>query len=315
MSNFQNKFLNGATLSTSTGVFNDALLTVEASNGFYREGTIVRIQTNGVLGPILDCPSCSQACGTVKLVGTNVGTYSVSVSLGTSLGASRVRLLGVSSKPMGVDIQFNNSSYNKFSSTNNAYLGVQQAPSPIVMSYFRRALTECSSYTSGSATLANYIWDESSSSFIVDGNTTATVYSNEKLFNAGGNIDQGDLIMYLPKPSPSNLSANIIINIPCAFAASTNFEVEIGCPSSLSSVNVSLVASSSADACNLQDLNQLLYSGPVSGSSGQLAINDWVFSDSNASVLKADGFYKVSGASFDWIQVENGIIIATGGCN
>jgi len=313
MSSFLNKFLNGTTLSNSTGVFNDALLTTEAPNGYYREGTIVRLQTNGILGPILDCPSCSQACGTVKLIGSNVGTYSVSVSLGADVGASRVRLLGVSTKPIGIDIQYLNAVYNKFSATSDNYLGIQQAPSPTVMSYFIRGNTGCSSYTSGSATLSNYIWDEASSSFVADGNTTSTTYNNERLFNVSGNVDQGNLIMYLPKTTITDVSANITINIPCQFVASTNFEVEISCPSVLTSKGSSIKAATSALACDL-GFTTTFFNGPVSGTPGVFEINDWAFSDGNASVLKEDGFYKVEEQTFAWVEVENGIIIAKGDC-
>lgn len=53
------RYLNGESFTSSTGLFIDAELTTPAADGYYSQGGLVRQQVSGVLQAIQPCPSCS----------------------------------------------------------------------------------------------------------------------------------------------------------------------------------------------------------------------------------------------------------------
>jgi hypothetical protein len=71
-------YLNAPSLGSATSVFDDASLTILASDGFYSDGIIAREQVSGVLLPQQTCPSCvSYNCveGTCTDLGDGTGEY------------------------------------------------------------------------------------------------------------------------------------------------------------------------------------------------------------------------------------------------
>ncbi len=52
-------YLNADTLVLATAVFVDEALSMVASDGYYKQDTIVRQQLDGILMPKVTCPSCS----------------------------------------------------------------------------------------------------------------------------------------------------------------------------------------------------------------------------------------------------------------
>ena len=58
MGTFGSYFLNGPTLATSTGIFTDSALTTVAPDGYYSQGTVVRLLQAGILLSRQTCPSC-----------------------------------------------------------------------------------------------------------------------------------------------------------------------------------------------------------------------------------------------------------------
>jgi hypothetical protein len=71
-------YLNAPSLGSATSVFDDASLTILASDGFYSDGIIAREQVSGVLLPQQTCPSCvSYNCveGTCTDPGDGTGEY------------------------------------------------------------------------------------------------------------------------------------------------------------------------------------------------------------------------------------------------
>lgn len=75
-------YMDAATLSLATAVYDNAALTIASADGWYSDGTIVRQQVNGVLLAQAPCPSCTVGVCRTVLIGT------VPVSGGASSSAS-----------------------------------------------------------------------------------------------------------------------------------------------------------------------------------------------------------------------------------
>jgi hypothetical protein len=60
-------YLDGANLSVATAVYLDAGLTYVAPDGFYRNGTVVRQQSTGIL---LDVDTCEECADCIRYIAT-----------------------------------------------------------------------------------------------------------------------------------------------------------------------------------------------------------------------------------------------------
>ena len=115
-------YLNGATLTSSTGVYMDANFVTCAPVGHYSDGVIVRyLDSNCVLGPSIPCPSCEAPCGPVSIVqrGTE-GVYNTTVSLGSGTGAVIITFKP-GAIPDGIYASYNSVIYNALSSEVDGY--------------------------------------------------------------------------------------------------------------------------------------------------------------------------------------------------
>jgi hypothetical protein len=61
MASIVNKYIDSASFETATAVYEDINLISKAVDGVYRNNSQYRIQLNGLLGPLFDCPSCIES--------------------------------------------------------------------------------------------------------------------------------------------------------------------------------------------------------------------------------------------------------------
>ena len=80
-------YINGPSLASATAVFQDALMTICAADGFYSDGSVVREQVGCVLLPQNTCPTCCDdicTSWTYDTTGVGCGTVTYTVCSTTS---------------------------------------------------------------------------------------------------------------------------------------------------------------------------------------------------------------------------------------
>lgn len=296
-------YLNGTTLENSTTVFDNAALTIISADGFYADGSgISREQVSGILGPIQNCPECLTPCGSPIGTGSlNNGVYELNVDLGATLGAVIVKFTPVVI-PDGIRATYNGVLYNKLSSPVDGYHGSTVSGGYTYLGTANACLSAGTTYSN----LIKYKY-KNGVGFQNTGTTTSVTPQAGEISLSGS--DPGVCVMVIPKvaASPNNINIDIV-----GTCSSTAFTVEVECPVLLGAYASSIVAASSTAACG-STVGSTFYNAPVSGTAGNPAINDWVFSDAYGSNVLAQGFYKISGNQY--IQVDaNGVIIAKTNC-
>jgi len=299
-------YINGTTLANSTAVFTNPTLTICAPNGFYSDGSgISREQTDCVLGPIQACPSCTLACGGPIINATEgPGIYSMQVGVGgepTDVGAILINFYPAAI-PDGIKVTYDGIEYNTLSSIVDGYHGGN-----LGYTYIGASTAVCVPVAGTTYALNEYEYINSIG-FVATGApaTNITPGAGELSFSA---VSPGRCTMVIPKTSsiPSLLDISIIGVCP-----DTAFSIDIECPVILTGYPSTLVHPSSSAAC-ADALTEQYYNAPVNGLLGSPALYDWVFEDAYGETILSDGFYGY-GASNQFMQVENGVIIALGTC-
>lgn len=297
-------YLNGTTLSNSTTVFDDAALTIVSADGFYADGSgISREQVSGILGPVQSCPECLTPCGSPIGTGSlNDGVYELNVDLGATLGAVIVKFTPVLI-PDGIRATYNGVLYNKLSSPVDGYHGSTVSGGYTYLGTSNACLAAGTTYSN----LIKYKYKDGVGFQDTGTTTSVTPQAGEISLSSS---DPGDCIMVIPKvaASPNNINIDIVGTCP-----STAFTVEVECPVLLTSFLSSVRGNTQIQACGFVVINTPIYNAPVSGTAGNPAVNDWVFSDAYGSNVLPQGFYKINALEF--IEVDaNGIIIQRANC-
>lgn len=305
-------YLNGTTLSNSTTVFDDAALTIVSADGFYADGSgISREQVSGILGPIQNCPTCLTDCGLGPIThSSGEGVFLLDMDLGDTAsdeGAVIVKFTPASI-PDGIRATYNGVVYNKFSLDNatvGGYKGSTVTNGYTYLGYDSATCLPVAGTTYSGLTEYRY----NGTSFASTGNTQdITPQAGELQLNTVAN--PGTFYMVIPKVSQSIKELNIEISGVCP---TTAFTVEVDCPVLLTSSLSSIVASTQVQACAYVVINTPIYNVPVSGTAGNPAVNDWVFSDAYGSNILAQGFYKINAT--EYIEVDaNGVVIDRANC-
>ena len=58
MASIISKYIDAPDFATATAVYDDITLTSKSADGVYKYNSQYRVQLNGLLGPLFDCPSC-----------------------------------------------------------------------------------------------------------------------------------------------------------------------------------------------------------------------------------------------------------------
>jgi len=300
-------YINGTTLSNSTTVFNDAALTTVSADGFYADGSgISREQVSGVLGPIQNCPECLTPCGSPINTGTtNEGVYILNSDLGASVGAVLVKFTPASI-PDGIRANYNGVTYNKLSSPVDGYHGSTVSGGYTYVGNDSATCVPVAGTTYSNITQYKY---KNGVGYQDTGLTqTITPQAGELSFTTG--TVPGVCVMVIPKVSASPKNINIEMVGLCSLTA---FTVEVECPVLLTSFLSSVRGNTQIQACGFSVINTPIYNAPVSGTAGNPAVNDWVFSDAYGENVLAQGFYKINAT--EYIEVDaNGIVITRANC-
>jgi len=302
-------YLNGTTLSNSTVVYDDAALTIVSADGFYADGSgISREQVSGILGPIQECPECLTPCGSTFNPASGAGVYELNVDLGAARGAVIIKFTPFS-VPDGIKATYRGVFYNKFSSPIDGYHGGQPYGAYTYLGNDVPQPPDSCLPTAGTtySDLTKYKYEDGVGYVDTGLTTSVTPQAGEISLTSGA--APGVCVMVIPKISitPSNIKLDII-----GVCVGTGFNIEVECPVFLTGFDSSLVGVDSASACGFA-LDQTYYNAPVSGTAGNPAINDWVFSDEYGSNVLSQGFYKINATEYIEVDV-NGVVINRANC-
>jgi hypothetical protein len=292
-------YINGVSFSTATAIYTDPQLTTCAPDGFYSFEGVVRELSGCVLQPIGICDECIPPCGQILQVQGNQGFYSLPTSLGSDIGAVAVRFY-TGGIPDGIRVIYDGVIYNKLSCTLDGYHGTTTNDG---FTYLGNADNICVDDGVGGNPLidgspyniSRYEWSPSISDF-VDTGTTETV-----------NVVAGDIstvlgwtgtwaTMVIPKTAqtPTNVLAEI--SAPCPNG--TGWYIEVFCPVVLTPFASTSIEASSTAAC-ASGSPATYYNYPISGTAGNPAVNDFVFSDENGEFPLPAGWYKFGTSAFE----------------
>lgn len=301
-------YMNGVTLATSTALFTDADLTICASDGWYSDGTIVRQLSGCVLGPPADCEACGLNCDAATFTYTDArqNLYTIETNLGTATGAVVVTIdPGII--PKGVRVTYDGTVYNKFSSEDYGLLESATSGNFTVMG-------KSSSACANIADPTTYYLSE----YQFNGSTFVSVPNAENITINSTDLDltadvPNSCVLVIPKTAATPDTLNIEITAQCSYTGTQSFEFTVACATSLTSFSASAVQANAVDAC-AASLTSTFYLVDVSGGSATFpSLHDYVFDDANAVTASSDGYYAVDSGN-SYIQVENGIVVATGSC-
>jgi hypothetical protein len=302
-------YLNGTTLSNSTVVYDDAALTTVSADGFYADGSgISREQVSGILGPIQNCPECLTPCGNPINATSGAGVYELDVDLGTAVGAIIIKFTPFSI-PDGIQATYRGVLYNKLSSPIDGYHGGQPSGAYTYLGNDVPQPPDNCLPIAGTtySNLTKYKYEDGVGYVDTGLTTSVTPQAGEISLTSGA--DPGVCVMVIPKVSmgPKNLTLNMI-----GVCVGTGFNVEVECPALLAGFASSLVGVDAASACGFV-LDKTYYNAPVSGTPGNPAVNDWVFSDAYGSNVLSQGFYKINATEYIEVDV-NGVVINRANC-
>lgn len=301
-------YLDAATLSSATAVYLDELLTVCAPDGFYSDGVITRELVGCSLLPEQICNSCTIPCPITKANNTSEGIYLFNVNTGTNTGAIVIKVLGITNfNPIGVRGIFQSVTYNKLVSP---FDGVHQSSSPFNYTFVGDSSYDCTPPMSGeNYLLQNYIYD--GTNFVNTSSSQSLTVNPFDVSLSTGNPNY--FVMIIPKPSSVVSSLNLYFAVPCD-VTETSYTFNIECPTNLTSISASIQYSSSSFAC-AGSLSETYYYYSLTNSYPNININDYIFTDINGEFPLQDGFYRVdNNGNFEWMQVQDGIVIAMGTC-
>jgi hypothetical protein len=297
-------YLDGTTLLNSQAVFTDQGLTTPAADGFYSDGTISREQVSSLLLAAQNCGSCGVACGGTLSASASQGVYLLDLDVGgtnSDTGAIVITFDPIN-VPDGFKAMYNGLTYNKISSPVDGYHASTVATNH---TYIGTTASDCG--ISGSTYTLNEFSYVNGTGFAGTGNTqTITVAAGDVSLSSS---PPGNCTAVIPKPTASPSTVNFSFIGPCS---GTAFSISVDCPVKLTSFQTNTTTSaSSAAACGLTN-NGTFFNVPVTGTAGNPALHDWIFSDNNGQFPAADGWYRAGGTST--IETQNGVVINTGTC-
>jgi uncharacterized protein (TIGR02145 family) len=306
-------YLNAADLTLATAAYLDLALTNLAPDGFYKEGTITRQQSSGILLAAEPCVTCGTPCGTSIGGGGSSGIYTVNLDVGSisgSTGAIRI-MFNPDNVPDGIRVTYNGVVYNKLSSP---IVGVRQSSNPghYTIVGTSGGTSSCSSWypSGGTLTLPVKLYNPATSSFVATGVNQTDVISVGDFF-IGTRVE--DCWMVIPKTTalPSSLLIEMIG--PCT---STGWDFSAYCPAALPTFPASDVFAGATVPCSTPIPNTFYFAKVHLAADTYVGLYDYVFTDVNGQFPLPNGYYLTSNVATPnkVIQVGNGVIIGITDC-
>lgn len=317
MSTLGTYYLNAPSLGSATSVYTDAALTTVAPDGWYTDGTTVRLLDGGVFDIPMSCPACIEKCSSagISYLGTR-GYFYTEIDTGTTsvdVGAIVIEVtLGTSHQiPLGIVFTLFGNVYNKFSCQN---FGLISIPSSNYI-YIGNSADNCGIVGLGPVSLPVNEYNPVTNTYDNTGQTLTYQATAPQLALTAGN--PGKFVMVIPKNIAAPYGVLYIILSLCN-TYPTEFNVVVNCPANLPSFTSTENCATDTDTC-LLPTTQTYYSADVNGntsSGGFLGLYDWVFYDSFGQTVLPDGFYRSPSVNNpdSWFEVQDGVIISFGGC-
>ena len=311
-------YLDGDTLLDATAVYTDIQLTTKAPDGFYSSGTDVREQVSGLLLPPTTCPSCAAACGdTVPASFSSSGYFNADIELGgtpSDVGAVVIYFYVGSSIPDGALATLGTNTYNNLTFNNNSGtpIGRVNNSGTGLPTYFG-----ASSSFPGSPYNNVIEYELEGGTYVNQGTTrTITVTANQN-DTRGPNT----FTMVIPKTDTVNNTLQLEMFAPLT---GTFFLWDVSCPTALPSF--SSTGPQLDISCNTPTQTYYFARNATrdSGSNSftvdtntRPIVGNYVFSDHDGAILLNDTpttqYYIMDNNNY--IQVEYGIVVATGACD
>ena len=327
------RFIDTNNFATATAVYTNSTLTVADVDGWYSYCGVVRRQYGGFLLPPLSCedPSigCALTCNpagagfaTITPTANTQGVFDSFVNVGSGIGAIRCTMTvtpDAGSTPQAWIFEIDGESYP------NPALGNRGARSceninvsygittPVTGRYTGRT-NPCTAQSTIINNLKRYINNNGTWTYST---IDVSEYIDDITLNIAGLTGNG-LVLFIPKKTASSTTLYVRGVFPCNPTVSGSFAT-VSCPYYLpgpsTKCGYSTVSSAAASAAP-QTVN--IFQGRVGASDiasgGAFNFYDWVFNDKLSTGLVADGWYAFrytgTGASTNWVQVQNGIVIA-----
>lgn len=302
-------YLDAETLEAATAVYTDAALTTKATDGWYKEGFVVREQSSGALLPNSDCPQCNEDCdsGIAPAAMLN-NAYLADINMGEDTGAIIVTMTPPAASVMGIIAFFDGNMYNGMSSVNYGWVqGCANGPSFI-------------GDTAGDCGIGGVVWgplteyELQGGLWALTGNTPSiTVLPCQVATSAGAT---GVCTMVIPKVKSGNQMLNLEFYGVCGGSTAN---MTVACPVKLTPIDAHLSAESDLGSACATTIDDEFYTVPVNGSAGTIGLYDIVFLDENAQTSVASvygaGFYKYNDGANRWAQLDaNSVVVAFGNC-
>jgi len=301
MSISQTYYIDGSSLETSTGVYLNSQMTVPAQDGYYSNGSVSRRQLGGILLAVQTCPSCLTECGFSIEVEPPPQISLININVLNNVGPIIIKF-DPYFFPSGILVEYDGVYYNKLSSPTYGLLAGSPSNKE---TYIGQAVTSCTlPITPSSEDLPVYKY--LNGSFVDTGSIETVSITPFQVVTTA--VSPGLCVMVIPKPNPTPSSLSIRVINPCP---STSYILSAECPASIPEFVGTIRFDSPLDPlfCGEVGLNNYYFVSV--NSSATVGLYDWVFSDPNAQVPLADGWYKIVPypAPNDTIEVLNGIVV------
>tara|TARA_R110000744_G_scaffold153039_2_gene267331 strand:- start:649 stop:1578 length:930 start_codon:yes stop_codon:yes gene_type:complete len=304
-----NKFINASTFVTATAVYDDADLTIISPDGYYQYNSEYRYQLNGSLGPLVVCASCDDPSGPVIDCGTPVvipqsgrGLYKLQYSAANTTGAISI-YFEPQAIPDGIRVLYDGVYYNRLSSPTD---GNRQSTSGIANAFTILGIINSCAAAPQTPSLPFYNGIDAVTGQWIPGTPSpqvTNIYTGDDVL--GGANEYNLLIIPKPNATPSEVVVDIVG--PCS---TTQFNIEVACPSALPSFQGKSIASGTG--CTTA--NATYYFGRFRNQVNTYPeLNNPVFNDVNGEFRVLDGNYFMDNSQV--ITVTNGVVSSIVACS
>lgn len=299
-------YIDAADLASATAVYLDYQRIYIAPDGFYRDGTVVRQQSGGILLAVQECSSCTgSSCNIDTDVNSYQGVYLINLDEGSSTGAIVIRI-NTSTYPEGIRATYNGVVYNKLSS---AVDGLHQSTNYGHFTVVGQSANDCGLVGNNNTypELDEYLFDGSTFNFT--GNIDSVTINSTDVSLSSSNPNE--LYMIIPKPNATPSIVNVEVVGLCG---SSDFTIQTYCPATLPDFQSSISHTNSSIHCDESYVNTYYYYS-LTGA-GYVGLYDYIFTDQNGQYPLANGYYLIDSISSGQgvIHVVSGIVTAITNC-
>ena len=312
-------YYDGTSFETSTALFTDAGLTLEAPAGTYRLGGVFRIWSGSplTLSQVYQCDSCCQAICDYSAPFTGVFPVASPNNFKDTI-CTQSRPSGIvvieydfgdppfKGFPMGFDAAYDGVTYTNVSSNRYGLIQARYKGSDDWIS--EATLIDASN---NPYALNNREWKPLSATFQITGTSTSETLTAASVTLKAKSPEK--CYMAIPKQLyPTNVDVTIYSPRPTSEGSAGMLDVTVGCPAPLASFASSTTAQATRATVCVQALDTTFYHVQVNGTTSVPRVFDIVYTDAGATTHPTMGFYALAGRR--WMEIgPEGIVKSSGG--